>query len=170
MLLKTGLLLLPVLGVLLFQYLFTYYYDTKGTSSIQFCFFDIWQYHAKSVPFALLQGTAFPLIILALMFRHTVKDKTLLFSWALFIVGLLIFGLLFETGHRKNHANFSWTYMSCLNILFIFSTIAFLRWVSGIREKSRVFRVKIFICVSVFLLHLVSGIYYMGYLLSGHVY
>ena len=170
MLIKTVQLLLPVLAVLVFQFLFTYYHDAAGSSSVRLCFFDIWKVHAQSVSIAVLQGTLLPLVALMVMFPHSSKDKALFLSWILFVAGFLIFGLLYETGPRKNHGNFGWTYMACLNILFIYSTIAFLQWVSEVHKKTRTFQIRIFICVSVFLLHLVSGIYYIGYLLSGHVY
>ncbi|MDH4203070.1 MAG: hypothetical protein OEV87_09255 [Phycisphaerae bacterium] len=170
MLVKTVQLLLPVLAVLVFQFLFTYYYDVRGASSIQFCFFDVWKAHARSIPIAILQGTSLPLVILIMTLPRLPKDKALLFSWILFIVGLLIFGLLCETGHRKNHANFAWTYMSCLNILFVYSAIRFLRWASDAQEKNGSFQIKTFVCVSVFLFHFFSGIYYVAYLMSGHSY
>jgi hypothetical protein len=170
MFIKTGLLLLPVLGVLVFQFLFTYYYDTSGSSSIQLCFFDVWQHRAESVPIAILQAAAFPLMVLAVQFRQLRKDKALFVSWVLFIIGLLIFGLLCESGHRKNHANFAWTYMTCLNILFIYSTVAFLSWASNATIKAKAFQVKFFLCSSLFIVHLFCGIYYFIYLLSGHDY
>ncbi|MBM4056267.1 MAG: hypothetical protein FJ264_16680 [Planctomycetes bacterium] len=168
MLFKTGLLILPVLGVLLFQFLFTYYYNTNIDSSIRFCFFDVWHVYAQSVPIAILQEAAFPIFLSAVMFSLLWKEKLLIFSWILFIIGLLIFGLLCESGHRKNNGNFGWTHMFCLNILFIYSTIAFLRWVADVQDKNRLFQMKLFLCVSVFLLHFFSGIYYVRYLISGH--
>ena len=165
---KTVQLLLPVLAVIVFQFLFTYYYDVSGSSSIRFCFFDTWQFYARSVPLAVIQATAFPLVILIVLLPRLSEDKALVFSWILFIVSLLIFGLLCETGVRKNHGNFAWTYMSCLNILFVYSTIVFLRWVSDIPKNARFFQIKTFLCGSVFLFHLLSGLYYVGYLISGY--
>jgi hypothetical protein len=170
MLINTGILLLPVLGILMFQFLFTYCSNISGDSSIQFCFFDVWHVHAQSVPLAIIQGAAFPMLISAMMFSSLRKDKLLVFSWILFIIGLLIFGLLCETGYRRNHGNFGWTYMFCLNILFLYSTIAFLRWIADIHKKTRAFKIVLYICFLVFLLHLFSGIYYVKYLLSGHIY
>lgn len=170
MFLKTVQLLLPVLIVLLLQYLFTYYYDVKGSSSIQFCFFDVWQGHAKSLFLAILQATAFPLVAFIVMRPRLSGDKMFFFSWVLFIVGLFIFGFLCETGHRRGHANFAWTYMFCLNILFIYSTIVFLRWISDIPKDNRAFQIKLFLCSMTFLIHFFSGIYYVGYLMSGRCY
>lgn len=167
---KTVLLLLPVLGILLLQFLFTYCSDAKGDSSLRFCFFDVWQYHAQSVPFALLQGTAFPLIFLIMSSSYINRDKTLFLSWMLFIFGLLIFGFLTETGHRSNHGNFSWTYMCGLNILFIYSAVGLLQWISDVPSKNKAARIKILSCISMFSFHLLSGIYYFGYLLSGHIF
>jgi hypothetical protein len=169
MLLKTGLLLLPTLGVLAFQFLFTYFSDIQGDSAVRFCFFDIWYIYAQSAPLAILQGTAFPLTILSILFYYMRNDKSFSFNWILFIIGFLISGILCETGHREGHANFIWTYMFCLNILFIYSTIAFLRWVVDVQENTRLFQLKIFFCISTFLLHFFSGIYYVGYLISGYL-
>ena len=168
MLVKTTLLLLPVLGVLVFQFLFTYYYDISGSSSIKFDFFDVWQHYAESIPVAILQAIAFPLAVSAILFWRLSKDKALIFSWILFVIGLLIFGLLSETGERKFDGNFSWTYMFCLNILFVFSTVSFLRYISDIPRKTRTVQIKNFLCNSIFLLHIFSGIYYVIYLVSGH--
>lgn len=170
MLVKTARLLLPLFAVLVFQYLFMYYYDVKGASSIRFCLFDVWYYHAKSVTFAVLQATAFPLTVSILMFPWLKKDKPLLFSWALFFAALLIFSLLRETGGRERHANFAWTYMFCLNILMIFSTVFFLRVIHQVPENGKMFRIKLLISNSAFCLHLFSGIYYIGYLASGYAY
>ena len=167
MLVRTGLLLLPVLAVLVFQFLFTYYHDASGSSSIQFCFFDVWQYHSESIPLAILQALAFPLAVLAVQFRRITTDRTLLFSWLLLGIGLLIFALLCETGHRKNHGNFGWTYISCLNILFVYSAIVFLRWASDKPKNVRWFQLKFSFCSLIFLLHLFSGIYYLATIACG---
>lgn len=167
MLLKNSLSLLPVIAVLILQFLLTYNHNVSDPSSLQFCFFDAWQHHSKSVPIAILQAIAFPLAILAIQFPRFSKDKALFFSWVLFVISLLIFGLFCESGHRKYHANFAWTYIFCLNILFVYSAIVFLRWVSETEKKNRLFRLKLFFCNMVFLLHFFSGIYYLVHLTSG---
>lgn len=166
---KTGLLLLPVIGVLLFQYLFAYYYNLSGSSSVQFCFFDVWQRYAPSVPLAILQGTAFPLIVSAVFFSSLRKEKMLVFSWLLLVIGLAISVFLCETGGRAAHANFIWTYMFCLNILFICSTISLLRWISDAPKQTLPSSTGQSLCILFFLLHLYSGLYYVSYLIDGHV-
>jgi hypothetical protein len=85
----------------------------------------------------------------------------------LFVISLLLFGLFCETGYRKYHANFSWSYMFCLSILFLCSTIVFLRWTSDIPKNVRAFRLKFFFCSMAFLFHLFSGIFYLIHLTSG---
>lgn len=169
MLFKTAFLLFPVLGVLLLQYLMTYSNNDTG-GSVRFCCFDIWLLYTQSVPLTLLRGLAFPLAVLAILCFRLLKDKPFLFSWMLLIVGLAIAGFLCETGRRTTHANFIWTYMFCLNIVFIYSAVAFLRWVSNGHEKTGGFYVKFMLCIVAFSLHLLSGIYYLGYLSFGHSY
>jgi hypothetical protein len=168
MLFKTALLLLPILPILIFQYLFTYYNDVAGDSSIRLCVFDVWRHHARSVPIAIVQSIAFPLVVLIIRFRQLLKEKAFFISWLLFILGLFIFGFLNETGGRKSHANFCWTYMFCLNVLFIYSTVVFLQWSSRISMTNRLSRLQLSFCSIIFLLHLFSGLYYIGYLISGH--
>jgi hypothetical protein len=141
-LIKTGQLLSPVLMVLFFQYLYTYYYGTRGSSSIQFCFFDIWKFYSRSVPLAILQATAFSLSVLIVMRHRLSSDNIILFSWMLFIISFLMFGLLSETGGRRTDANFAWTYMYGLNILFISSTISFWDWIADMPKQNRVFSGK----------------------------
>lgn len=168
MLLKTMLFLLPVLAVMVFQFIFTYYRDMSDPSSIQLCFFDVWRYYSKSVPMALLQAIAFPLAVLAVQLRRLSKDKILLFCWLLFIIGFLFFGFLCESWPRKYHANFVWGYMYCLHILFVYSTVSFLRWMSDTPNNIRAFQLKFHFCNLIFLFHLLSGIYYIRYLMAGH--
>jgi len=167
MLLKTGLMALPVAVVMILQYVFTYTGSADNTSSVQLCFFDVWQIYARSVPLAILQGMAFSTVVLVSLLFYIPRDRAFAFSWILFLFAFLISGLLCETGHRAGHANFIWTYMFALNILFIYSTIAFLRWASETQKVTPSSQIRVSVCISVFLLHLFSGIYYVGYLVSG---
>ena len=124
----------------------------------------------NSLPTAILQAAAFPLVTLAIGFSQALKDKGLLFAWILFAIGLVIAGMLCETGPRRTHVNFIWTYMFCLNILFLYCTMTFLRRMAEYSQYSRTLKLKLIFGTIVFLAHLYSGMYYFEFLLQGHAY
>ena len=71
-------------------------------------------------PFAsLIQSAAFPLMVLAGTWKELKTDRIYRVSWLIWLVGLLEYLFLGETGERQNHGNFSWGYSFCIFLVFV---------------------------------------------------
>jgi len=101
---------LPAILVLLAQYFFTY--GSDQTSRIIFSPLKSVSFYIKSIAGILIRiplSIAFPLVSLALFFKQITRDKRLVVSYIMLIVGLSFMYLASETGVREGHGNFWWT-------------------------------------------------------------
>jgi phosphatidylglycerophosphate synthase len=79
--------------------------------------------------------------------------------------GILMAATLAEAGRRYHHANFIWSYRISQQLIFVFSTVEFLRWK---KEAPRNF--WFWLTAGVLALHIVSGMVYIGRIWSGGLY
>ncbi len=138
-----------------------------------------------------LLSILFPLFVYVFYFKAAIKTAYLNLAWLVFVFGAAYMYLLAEGGERLAHANFTWSAICALFILFIVSTTFFIqqiRWKtitptqtdSAIEPRSSsspfLSRTKISIIVCVLGLHIISGIYWyhvnitarsMGDIISG---
>ncbi len=106
-----------------------------------------------------LLSILFPLLVYALYFKTAIKSLYLNLAWLTFGFGAAYMYLLAEGGERLSHANFTWSAISALFILFVASTVFLIQQVRGERRWSYQ-RLRLAVCSAVFGLHLVSGIYW----------
>ena len=138
-----------------------------------------------------LLSILFPLLVYIFYFKAAVKTLYLNLAWVVFAFGAAYMYLLAEGGERLAHANFTWSAICALFILFIVSTTFLIqqtRWKMVLPSQTdspieaRSFNsgllswAKISILVCVLGLHIISGIYWyhvhitapsMGDIISG---
>lgn len=120
------------------------------------------------IPQLLLQfilSILFPLLVMVFHWREARRDLGLVLSWLTFGVGAALMYLFNETGERMLHGNFWWSAQITLFVLFVYSTMFYLRQtVQNARQRDRLLTL-------VFGLHVLFGIlYYIAVFLGSKYY
>ncbi len=139
------------------------------SNAITISFLTVWKTHSPYPLVALLQGSAFPLALLAFRFRRACRSPWLSLAWLNWVVAVLQAAIFAEAGRRMPHANFFWGYMVALTLLFLFSTVELLHWARTRPPRWRE-RLSIGLVSLLFCLHLASGAIYTTKIWSGGPY
>ncbi|MEZ4666740.1 MAG: hypothetical protein R3E39_02255 [Anaerolineae bacterium] len=115
-----------------------------------------------------LLSIAFPFLVYVTSFRAAIKDTFLNFAWITFAFGAAYMYLLAERGDRLSHANFMWSAICTLFILFVVSAIFLIRRIqdayaarpANYRPVLEPMNIRIVVLGLVFVLHLISGVYW----------
>lgn len=161
------------LGILI-QYILLYHVATDfetcgytGTNSkVIISPFTVWFFYAGYViPLNLLFSILFPLCVLWTYGRKVICDTGYQFAWLSFIVALLIFICVAESGPRLYHANFSWQLVPCTFILFLYSLALLYK-----HQGSGVSKFKYRLSQIAFCAHVLCGFVYVGRMILFHQY
>lgn len=131
-----------------------------------------------------LLSILFPLLVYVFYFKTAIKTLYLNLAWVVFAFGAAYMYLLAEGGDRLAHANFTWSAICTLFILFIVSTtfvIPQVRWkvitpslqrdspaIKRSASEQFLSRAKISILICVLGLHIISGIYWYHVHITAH--
>lgn len=143
------------------------------SSNIIIAPFQVWLSYAKNPLWALLSSFVFLLSYIVLNFRRFIHDLELLYCFLLLAISLVIFFILAESGPRFLHANFYWQIPIAILIMnmTVLSKIIF-PYIN--KSESRFSFKKLFfkdkVVLSFYLLHFISGIYYVGNILLNKSY
>lgn len=143
-------------SVLLYQYLNTFGKDAK----IVFDFLGVWSSQSKNIPVSILSGLLFP-IVFALFRLRSKMDDLLLLSWYQVGFGMVLFACFAETGERYLHANFGWSYMIAMSMLYLFSILEFVKSFNTLRISEKT------ILAAILTIQVAVGIYYFKNILEG---
>lgn len=166
-----GLTVIPSLLIILWQNVVLFGQDT-GNSFIIKPFYTLAQ-RSDNPKVALLFSVLFPAIVGIFHIKDVWKDKLYLGSLMVWGFGFLEVFLFVESGTRSKDANFMWGYSISLFILFLISLV---RWVRDLKNKEFLGKEKgiryayLITAGVVFLYHVVSGLWFLGILLSGATY
>ncbi|MCK4978745.1 MAG: hypothetical protein KAS62_00035 [Candidatus Delongbacteria bacterium] len=153
-----GLFLLYIMYNILFVLQLGSYNNTSG--SIIFAKpFEAWTHVAPGwyVPITFIHSFALPILYMTFYGKELIKNKLLLYSLALTILGLLISIFIIEDGPRKFHGNFMWQNIICSYILIMVVVCDLVKKI--IKEKLNSAKLKILF--GLLFLHTVSGIIYI---------
>lgn len=180
-----GLCFLPTFADLLYQYkgVFVPGEETRE-GGIGFCVGEVWHQYCGFIPFAVLLGVGFPLVVLALNWKKLKTDSKYRFSWQLYLMSFLMAYFLYEKGFRKFDFNFSWGYLYGIFFAFVGAILVLVENTgrllgnSGPSEKKSTSvlggrRMEWFFLIFqwlAFLAHLVCGLNYFRGLLTGQMY
>ena len=151
-------LTLIVLCVLGFQYLDTFNSGPSGdptnreeASHIIVAPFVVWSIFSPNIPASLLLSVAFPLSVAVLYFEKIRHNFKLTLAWAVWAVAVLQYVLLAESGDRLTDGNWGWGSNIAMYIVFLMSAAVFMAQARSPR---------FYFVLTLFSLHLISGIYY----------
>lgn len=143
-------------GILLYQFQHTYGHG----SEIIFDFLGVWSLKTQNIGISIFLAIAFPLLFL-LLYQKAIESEFILLSWVQLSVGIMLFALFAEKGHKYFHGNFGWSYMLGLSFLYLFSILEFVKVFSTF-----VFWKK-FLLSTLLLYQTCVGIYYLWKILQG---
>ena len=154
-----GFAILISLIVLIFQASILYGKNSTDNSSIEFGFMTVLSHFNEYPILSIIQSAAFPLFIFITNFKTIIKNKNYIFSYVTYLIGLLIYLFINETGGRKYHGNFEWTANIALMIAFICS-IAILD--NSRFEEKKYKKIYLISSYSILLLHFIfGGLYFL---------
>ncbi len=124
----------PALLILSAQYLILYLPAFKSAAvlsgdegGVSFSFLHVWQHYSDNILLSFLLSVAFPFTAVLFYGKVLFSSRLFLFTLALFVVGILIFACLTETGSRQFHCNFIWQAIVANYLLYWVSAQLFLR-------------------------------------------
>mgnify|MGYP001240476092 CR=1 FL=1 len=145
------------IAVLICQFLFTYG-GNNVSGGIVFAPLAVWGHYSPNVLASLFLSIAFPLVYAIIYFSKVRVNKSIIFSWAIFIVSLLQFTFLAESGVRGLDGNFGWGCFISLYILFLTTAIDFFKQKISPRYL---------VVLTILSLHLLSGFIYYHRIICG---
>ena len=167
--LKTALQLflvcLPSLIVMILQFVIAFYSGNKGSGGITIAPFVVAGARTKSIPVSLLLLLAFPLLMLLLAAIRKSLSWGDALAWLMLFWGLVWRLLLAEKGERIYHGNFSWGFMLAAYLVWFTAVRSYLKLYFSEQMTGNKRGVGFVLSSIVLLLHLVSGIYYLIYLI-----
>jgi hypothetical protein len=166
--LKTALQLflvcLPSLIVMILQFVNAFYSGSGKSGGLAIKPFVVAGARTRSIPISLLLLLAFPLLMLVI----TAVKKSLNWSdalaWLMLFWGLVWRLLLAEKGEREWHGNFSWGFMLASYLVWYCAVRNYLRHYFSEQMTGNKRGFGFVLATLVLALHLISGIYYIGYL------
>lgn len=121
-----GSALLPSGAVVLWQNAVLFGSETGNGMTINpWCTFSL---HADRPKLAVLLSVAFCGVVILMTLKNVFKDKKYLFTILMAVLGFLEALCLVESGKRSVDGNFLWGYSFCLFVLFLYTTIQWLRY------------------------------------------
>lgn len=166
-----GLTVIPSLLIILWQNVVLFGEDT-GNSFLIKPFYTLAQ-RSDNPKIALLFSVLFPAIVGILHIRDVWKDKVYLGILMIWAFGFMEVFLFVESGTRSKDANFMWGYSISLFVLFVISLV---RWIRDFKNKEFLGKYKVLrygylvVTGATFTYHVISGLWFLGILLSGATY
>ena len=161
---------IPSVVLMGLQFLSAFYGETNSDSAgVVIAPFKVAGLYTKNIAFSTLLLLAFPLFIALCSIVRRTFDWTDAFAWIMLLAGMAEKFLLAENGSRLYHGNFNWGYILAVYLLWFVSIRDYTAWKCTFADGKgfrRAVSVLAFVLGCVLLLaHLVSGIYYLYYLI-----
>jgi len=118
------------------------------------------------IPITMSFSLLFPILYSALNFRKVIYNQLFWYVLLSYIVSVLIFFFISESGPRASHGNFYWQIIICAWLCFFVSLLALLK---DFRTEGKTLKNKLLL--NIFLIHVILGIvYFMKILVTGGYY
>jgi hypothetical protein len=160
---------LPSLVVMIMQFVISFYSGNGNSGGITIAPFVVAGARTRSIPISMLLLLAFPLLMLILsLIKKSVSWEDIL-GWLMLLWGLVWRLLLAEKGERIYHGNFSWGYMLAVYLVWFTAVRNYLKFYFSEQMTGNKRGVGFVLSTVVLVLHFLSGIYYLIYLVVlGH--
>ncbi len=119
----------------------------------------------------LVLSVLFPLLVLLPHLKDAHKDKPYFLSLIMWAIGFMEVFLFAESGERELDGNFFWGYSISLFFVFMMSMVRLYRdFKVSLRVKKKLYIVYNCFTAVILVWHAVSGVWYLGLLLTGVTY
>ena len=163
------LMCLPSLAVMILQFVIAFYGGNSKSGGITIAPFVVAGARTPSIAISMLLLLAFPLLMLILSAIRKSVPWGDIFAWLMLLWGLVWRLFLAEKGERTYHGNFSWGYMLAVYLVWYTAVRSYLKLYFSEQMTGNKRGVGFVLATIVLALHLVSGIYYLIYLIAlGH--
>ncbi|MEI6555566.1 MAG: hypothetical protein WCL70_08270 [Paludibacter sp.] len=160
-------------GILLIgQFIIIYKINTqviKDTSSVVFMPFyrnPELREDMINIPISMFFSLLFPLIYTIINFRKLIQNQLFWYTFLSFVVSVLIFFFISESGPRASHGNFYWQIVITTWLCFFVALLALLKDLKTERKS-----VKNIVLLALFGIHTLMGIiYFVRILVTGSYY
>jgi hypothetical protein len=148
-------LIIPMIVLLLIDYVAQYFGADGSNTRIIFAPLKSVSIYEASRLWLLIKfmlSILFPMFVYVLYRRQAIRDTALNLGWLVFLAGAGQMYLFAESGDRLKDGNFWWSAEIGLFMLFIVSTLF---WIRHFRDQPRW---RGWVCLGIFALHLISGL------------
>lgn len=155
---KDCLIYMPALLLVIYQI-----FDNFGGADegFQIAFLRVWRVYSSNIPISFLSMSAFPAFVVLFCVKSWKKENFLRYALTFFVVGVLEFAVLAETGERWADGNFGWGKNLANGILFLSAIITFLKFMrENYNGHSFVQRMKSWVGCALLLAHFAWGMWY----------
>ncbi len=137
-------------------------FNNGNQSGVQVCLFCVWRLFSSNMLVSVIAASLFPLGV-ALLYWQEIRRKLLFwYAWAGFLAALVISATFVQTGEEFSCWNFRWQTYIASYLLFMVSTMLF--W-EKIQQAQFEWSARSKSMAGLFLLHLLSGLLYLGKML-----
>ena len=160
-----GVLFLPTILDLLYQFRGVFMPSEGEVGGVGFCFGKVWLLYTNNIVTSIVFAIAFPLLVLVLNIRRIKTDYKFRFAWLFYLISFCMAFFFLEKGRREVDFNFSWSYMYGIFFIFFESIIVTIEdW----SEKKRMpFAIAETLAFSA---HLICGLKYFLNIFAGNSY
>ena len=119
---KLAVATLPTCAYILTEYVALFYFGTEQDTSVVLTKpLEVWHFFSLNVPKSILLGMCFPIWMLLTNLGYFYKTVEGRLSVLGYMMGVLEFSVLAESGSRKDAGNFAWCMMAGMTIFFAVS-------------------------------------------------
>lgn len=163
------LMCLPSLVVMILQFVIAFYSGNGNSGGITIAPFEVAGARTPSIAISMLLLLAFPVLMLILTAIRKGLTWGDALAWLMLLWGTVWRLLLAEKGERMYHGNFTWGYMLAVYLVWYAAVRSYLKLYFSEQMTGNKRGVGFALATLVLVLHLVSGIYYLIYLVAlGH--
>lgn len=160
---------IPSLIVMILQFVAAFYGGNSESGGITIAPFVVAGARTPSIPISMLLLLAFPLLMLVISAVKKSLSWEDALAWLMLFWGLIWRLFLAEKGERTYHGNFSWGYMLAVYLVWYCAVRSYLKFYFSEQMTGNKRGVGFVLATVVLAAHLLSGLYYIGYLVFlGH--
>jgi len=100
--------------------------NTFSNSEIIFDFLGVWSRHSSNIPLSIFLALAFP-IIFTFLNKIVLEEPIFQLLWLQIFFGIVLYACFAQEGEQYTHANFSWSYLIAMNLLYLFTIVRFIQ-------------------------------------------
>ena len=160
---------LPSLVVMILQFVIAFYSGNSNSGGITIAPFAVAGARTPSIAISMLLLLAFPILMLILTAIRGSLTWGDALAWLMLLWGTVWRLFLAEKGERMYHGNFTWGYMLAVYLVWYAAVSSYLKLYFSEQMTGNKRGAGFVLATLVLALHLVSGIYYLIYLVAlGH--